>query len=95
MLLDRFLSQFKAGRITKFEAFSKYPFCYKDVSFWLPSSDDTSREPYHENYVYEVGACVCVCLVQRVGCLHMHCLCLCSAWRARYRMMHWSLIDEV
>ena len=32
----RFLSQFKRGEIIKFKPYSKYPPCYKDVSFWLP-----------------------------------------------------------
>lgn len=32
----RFLSQFEPGRISKFEPYSKYPACYKDISFWLP-----------------------------------------------------------
>lgn len=41
----RFLSQFKAGDFVKggvakkFEPFSKYPPCLKDVSFWLPEGD--------------------------------------------------------
>lgn len=35
---ERFLKQFQAGRITRFEAFSKYPACYKDVSFWIRPS---------------------------------------------------------
>jgi phenylalanyl-tRNA synthetase alpha chain len=30
----RFLSQFKAGQITKYKPFSKYEICYKDVSFF-------------------------------------------------------------
>lgn len=34
----RFLSQFEAGKITTFKPYSKYPPCYKDVSFWLPDS---------------------------------------------------------
>lgn len=33
---DRFLSQFKSGQITQFQPYSKYPPCYKDMSFWLP-----------------------------------------------------------
>lgn len=33
---DRFLSQFKSGKITQFQPYSKYPPCYKDMSFWLP-----------------------------------------------------------
>ncbi|KAF5315546.1 hypothetical protein D9611_004698 [Ephemerocybe angulata] len=41
---ERFLSQFKAGEITTFKPYSKYPACYKDVSFWLPA--ETSL---HEN----------------------------------------------
>jgi phenylalanyl-tRNA synthetase alpha chain len=32
----RFTSQFRDGEMGKFEAYSKYPPCYKDVSFWLP-----------------------------------------------------------
>lgn len=31
---QRFLSQFKAGQITKFKPYSKYEVCYKDVSFY-------------------------------------------------------------
>lgn len=32
---ERFLKQFQEGKITRFESFSKYPPCYKDVSFWV------------------------------------------------------------
>jgi len=35
---ERFLSQFKEGRITKYEPFSKYPECYKDVAFWISAA---------------------------------------------------------
>lgn len=31
----RFLRQFTRGKITKFEPFSKYPACYKDLAFWI------------------------------------------------------------
>ncbi|KAI0819509.1 phenylalanyl-tRNA synthetase [Trametes gibbosa] len=31
----RFLSQFTTGKISTFKPYSKYPACYKDVSFWL------------------------------------------------------------
>lgn len=34
---ERFLSQFKSGKITQFQPYSKYPPCYKDMSFWLPT----------------------------------------------------------
>ena len=33
----RFLSQFKQGEITTFKPYSKYPACFKDISFWLPN----------------------------------------------------------
>ena len=34
----RFLKQFSRGRINKFEPFSKYPACYKDIAFWVDAS---------------------------------------------------------
>ena len=45
---DRFTSQFKEGKIVKFNSYSKHPMCYKDVSFWLPETG------LHPNDVYEV-----------------------------------------
>lgn len=39
---DRFLSQFSQGQITQFQPYSKYPPCYKDMSFWLPPSTTTA-----------------------------------------------------
>ena len=35
---SRFISQFSAGQISTFKPYSKYPACYKDVSFWLPET---------------------------------------------------------
>jgi len=35
---ERFLSQFKEGEISKFKPYSKYPACYKDITFWVPNS---------------------------------------------------------
>lgn len=57
---ERFLSQFKAGQITRFEPFSKYPACYKDVAFWLPSAAASGGSaaggavPVHENDIMEI-----------------------------------------
>ncbi|KAJ9497008.1 phenylalanyl-tRNA synthetase alpha subunit, mitochondrial [Exophiala xenobiotica] len=34
----RFLRQFSRGKITKFEPFSKFPACYKDIAFWINPS---------------------------------------------------------
>ncbi|TFK76435.1 phenylalanyl-tRNA synthetase [Pluteus cervinus] len=41
---QRFLSQFSQGAITTFKSYSKYPACFKDVSFWLPQATNL-----HEN----------------------------------------------
>jgi phenylalanyl-tRNA synthetase alpha chain len=35
---SRFSSQFKAGEISTFKPYSKYPECYKDLAFWLPGN---------------------------------------------------------
>jgi phenylalanyl-tRNA synthetase alpha chain len=57
---ERFLSQFKAGQITRFEPFSKHPACYKDVAFWLPSAAVSGGSaaggavPVHENDIMEI-----------------------------------------
>jgi phenylalanyl-tRNA synthetase alpha chain len=40
---ERFLSQFKPGEINTFKPYSRYPACFKDVSFWLP------QEGLHDN----------------------------------------------
>merc|ERR1711988_58874 len=44
----RFITQFKDGEVTKFEPYSKYPPCFKDIAFWTPG------EEYHENAFYDV-----------------------------------------
>ncbi|KAF7592992.1 Phenylalanyl-trna synthetase [Aspergillus hancockii] len=57
---ERFLSQFTAGHISRFEPFSKHPACYKDVAFWLPSvatsggSAAGGAVPVHENDIMEI-----------------------------------------
>lgn len=61
---DRLLSQFKDGRIAKFKPFSKYPVCYKDISFWYD-------EDFHENDFCEIVRGVAGDLaedVKLVGC---------------------------
>ena len=57
---ERFTSQFQAGQIKKFQSYSKYPLCYKDVSFWLPDSG------LHPNDVYELIRSEAGDLVERV-----------------------------
>jgi phenylalanyl-tRNA synthetase alpha chain len=65
---ERFLGQFTGvsdnlGLLKRFIPFSKYPACYKDVSFWLPSptaaagrntASATFANDFHENDVMEV-----------------------------------------
>lgn len=57
---ERFLTQFSGDKITKFAPFSKYPLCYKDVSFWLPvpgaeaTEGATKITAFHPNEVFEV-----------------------------------------
>lgn len=47
----RFSSQFHASKThMTFVPYSKFPICYKDVSFWLPESG------YHPNDAYEVSS---------------------------------------
>jgi phenylalanyl-tRNA synthetase beta subunit len=54
----RFLNQFKSGEITKFQPYSKYPPCYKDMSFWVPPvSEDNAGgkgKVFHENDYCEI-----------------------------------------
>lgn len=49
---ERFMSQFrdvKDIKTLKFQPYSKYPLCYKDVSFWLPMDKEV-----HQNDIFEV-----------------------------------------
>jgi phenylalanyl-tRNA synthetase alpha chain len=56
----RFSSQFQAGRIQTFQPYSKYPACYKDVSFWLPPTG------FHENDLFSDVRSVAGDLVENV-----------------------------
>jgi phenylalanyl-tRNA synthetase alpha chain len=63
---ERFLSQFTGvsanpDRLRRFAPFSKYPACYKDVSFWLRTTSSAAGgntavggADFHENDVMEV-----------------------------------------
>lgn len=44
----RFFQQFEAGKVTKFKPFSKYPPCWRDMSFW------TGEKPFHLNDMCDV-----------------------------------------
>ena len=40
----RFLSQFRQGEITTFKPYSKYPSCFKDVSFWSAPGEEAMHD---------------------------------------------------
>jgi phenylalanyl-tRNA synthetase alpha chain len=66
----RFLNQFKSGEITKFQPYSKYPPCYKDMSFWVPPISGDSAggkgKVFHENDYCEIVREVAGDLVENV-----------------------------
>ncbi|CAG9324069.1 unnamed protein product [Blepharisma stoltei] len=87
---QRFLSQFSATKgITKFKSFSKFPLCYKDISFWVP-------EKFEENDFFELVREVGGDLVERVektdkfskGDKTSYC------FRVNYRSMERNLTNE-
>ncbi|CAN0512454.1 unnamed protein product, partial [Ectocarpus sp. 8 AP-2014] len=62
----RFSSQFEAKTLTTFQPYSKYPPCYKDVTFWLPEDN------FHNNDLFEVVRDVAGDLVEEVNaCCHV------------------------
>lgn len=78
---SRFTKQFRAGRITTFQPYSKYPPCIKDISFWLPGAASEehgakaaggggsvvqARKPFHENDFCEIVRDVAGDLVENV-----------------------------
>lgn len=58
---QRFLSQFKSGQISTFKPYSRFPPCYKDVSFWT-----SKHQPFHENDFCDVVRDVAGDLVEDV-----------------------------
>ena len=56
---DRFHKQFKAGEITTFKPYSKFPPCYKDIAFWIP-------EDFVENDFFEMARGVAGDLVEKI-----------------------------
>lgn len=94
---ERFSSQFKAGKIAKFVPYSKFPMCYKDISFWLPPTGA------HVNDVYDIIRTTAGDLVERVQLFdeftHPKTGKSSQAYRVTYRHMDRSLtnaeVDEV
>ncbi|KAB5586039.1 hypothetical protein GE09DRAFT_1166599 [Coniochaeta sp. 2T2.1] len=74
---ERFLSQFRGvsddlGLLKRFVPFSKYPACYKDVSFWLRSTSaaggntKANAHDWHENDLMEIVRNICGDVVEDV-----------------------------
>lgn len=51
----RFLNQFADNQITKFHPFSKYPVCYKDLSFWINTDKKITDTDFAEIVRNEAG----------------------------------------
>lgn len=87
----RFLSQFEEGKVTKFQPYSKYPPCTKDISFWLP-------EVFHSNDLFEIIRSVAGDLVENVELIdnftHPKTQRTSHCYRINYRSMDRSLTNE-
>ncbi|KAL0581736.1 phenylalanyl-tRNA synthetase alpha subunit, mitochondrial [Marasmius crinis-equi] len=89
----RFISQFKAGEITTFKTYSKYPSCFKDVSFWSAQNNEL-----HENDFCDLVRDVAGDLVEDVqkidNFVHPKTKRISTCYRINYRSMDRSLSNE-
>jgi len=87
----RFLDQFKLGQFTHFTPFSKYPPCYKDITFWI--TDEFTDNTFCELVRGEVGD-----VIESVDLLdhfiHPRTGRQSKCFRLNYRSMERSLTNE-
>ena len=96
---ERFHSQFESGKIVKFVPYSKYPPCFKDISFWCSGADTEPTEAsFHPNDLYEVVRDVGGDLVEKVELIddftHPKTGRVSNCFRISYRSMDRSLTNE-
>lgn len=93
---ERFHRQFQSGDIVIFEPYSKYPPCFKDISFWTSQNDCSSY--FHPNDLNEVVRDIAGDLAEKVELIdefiHPKTSRISNCFRISYRSMDRSLTNE-